>query len=596
MRWYLAIVIGLSIALPGFAKVLTPGEQYGGDFRFLEVNKDVHAFFYSTPAEYRIRVWQNFTTYDSDGTYSGWREPEVLMANTGFTKPVLYTMDYAFVTDGVQTKVYDVANYHRQMYVTTLDYVIDVALYMGDDDGMRFLLIDHSCVDDQAETCDEMTKLSTLTVTEEAPSWIPQATVTSQLTTEMQLGVDAHQAKARYYYDDSDTLVTLLDYSTDRLYLFTPTDGQLYTAHVSNGALDFEQLDSLQRILGHKKYTLIQDDTDWTGDSWYLLVRRGSKTHWVGMSFAKKPEHNQAFKKLLTMSQSNLQAQVDLYPDQLAYFYWPATVADQRAKLVMRTATVGKNASIDSTQTDLAGRFNTPVQFISPDGNYSDQPVILAFDAKDSQLVLYRLEDEIWQKVSTTSLSCPKSCEVRAVMLSQDTLVITWLSEGQRLMAKVWRDDTWEDEQALSPKGSVVAALPEFATVNGGDSLIVTWQDATDMVYSTMWQQGGTDWLRLRAQAAVTTAEDYTVLATTINQSKDTDPSNLNHYVVSQVDETLKIYVVTYKKKTLKEAYDGADHITSKKMTGAKRYLVAFRNAAGELQLEDIGGKSPDDF
>jgi hypothetical protein len=517
------------------------------------------------------------------------------MANTGFTKPVLYTMDYAFVTDGVQTKVYDVDNYYRQMYVTTLDYVVDSALYMDeDDDAKRFLLIDHSCVDDQAKNCDEVTKVSTLTVTEEAPAWIPQATVTPQLTTTMQLGVDARNAKARYYYDDPDTVVTLLNYSTDRLYLFTPTDGQLYTAQLSSGVLDFEKLDSLQRILGHKKYTLVQEENDINGDGWYLLVRRGSKTHWVGMSYAQKPDRNEAFKKVLTLNQSNLQAQTYLYPDQAAYFYWPVTVAAQRVKLTMRTATVAKNASIDFTQTDLAGRFNASVQFISLDANWSDQPIILVLDTTDSQLVLYRLEDELWQKVSTTSLSCPQSCTAQAVMLDQGTLVITWLSNTQRLMVKVWRDGTWEAEQALSPKGSVVSALPDFATVAAGGGLILTWQDATGMVYSNMRQQSGNDWLRLRRQAAVTTAQDYTVLTPTINQSYATDPANLNHYVVGQNGKTLEAYLVTHNKKTLKKEHNGADYITSKKMDGTRLYLVAFRNSAGELELEDVGGKFSD--
>jgi hypothetical protein len=312
------------------------------------------------------------------------------------------------------------------------------------------------------------------------------------------------------------------------------------------------------------------------------------------MSYAQKPDRNEAFKKVLTLNQSNLQAQTYLYPDQAAYFYWPVTVAAQRVKLTMRTATVAKNASIDFTQTDLAGRFNASVQFISLDANWSDQPIILVLDTTDSQLVLYRLEDELWQKVSTTSLSCPQSCTAQAVMLDQGTLVITWLSNTQRLMVKVWRDGTWEAEQALSPKGSVVSALPDFATVAAGGGLILTWQDATGMVYSNMRQQSGNDWLRLRRQAAVTTAQDYTVLTPTINQSYATDPANLNHYVVGQNGKTLEAYLVTHNKKTLKKEHNGADYITSKKMDGTRLYLVAFRNSAGELELEDVGGKFSD--
>ena len=593
-RYKLSVAFCITFVLVGYvssqtalAKVLTPGEQYGGDYEMIFIDKNNLVFFYSTIDHYLFRNWDGSRTWTNEtGWTDGWSDAQVVFPNTHVEKPLRYADDeYTFITDGATTKLYSL--YPSAEYELTIPYEVDRVVYVYTSTyTATYILIDHSCDQSVASRCREVTKVSYLTIVNKPGTDPLKINLSDQITTTMELGVDARDPEAAQQYDDTDTLRT--SFGTQRIYFLTPTDGAFYEWQYGKNDKTINQIDRLQRIIGSRPFSLV----DRTGD---LLVRVG--TTYKLIDLATQPRRHHAFTLTHTFRTKSLHATWD----QL-YYYWPVTVAPHRVKVAVA------NFSDDPVLASFAGRFDKPIQLIELDDTYDEDHTALVYDTAAQQLRLYRRNDTdvtdtaLWLELDHIDFQCPYICSAQAIMQAalgskqSQAVLITWLDDQGQLWGNVW-NTTWEKKVQLSPEGSVVTTLPTMWRVNYDEDIVLVWSDNANAVYSTIWQHQDGWLLHGQDTAVLDQADEYIPLVSTTYYYDDfRSRQKLNHYVIGESDGTISAYYVTPDEKSLQASYTNSDLISANKVNRINLYLMAFRNANGELQLENLADKFTEDF
>lgn len=573
------------------AKVLTPGEQYGGDYKLLTIDKDELAVFFSTTDSYLLQSW-----------YGSWDDPEIVFPNNNTEKPLRYADgEYTFITDGTTTKVYAIA---PTKYGFEIPYEVDlvVSVFNTDWHESSYVLIDHYCASTITGRCEEVTKVSYLTITSRpSNNWDPVADLSDQVTTTLALGVNARGAEAAQYYNDNDTLLAFSDYNHDgddqRMYFFTSTDGALYEWKYEKSGEKVQKIDNLKRVLGNKPFSVLAYEKIYQQQkyNYYMLVKVGSEQTLVGVPYSDTPSRHHAFKVVHTFTDTPLHAVLDR-----SHFYWSVNVAAQRVKILAARL----NDDYEVLTTSFAGRFDQPVQFVDLDDTYDDDHSALLYDTVEQQLRLYRWTGEdstteaTWLELDHTAFTCSYPCSVQATMTDAESsaMIMTWIDDQGQLWGRIWKD-TWKNKLQLSPDGTVVTELPEVSLVNSNVDAVLVWTDTVGAVASTMWHHQDGWELAGQDTAILDQADEYIyMVSTTYYYDPVHTHKQLNHYVVGESNGTISAYYVSSDGKELRATYTDSELISGKKINRVDLYLVAFQNALGELQLEAISNKYTDEF